>query len=24
LEDGYLRVVEGATTLEEVMRVAKG
>ncbi len=24
IQDGYLRVVEGATTLEEVMRVAKG
>lgn len=24
LQDGYLRVVEGATTLEEVMRVANG
>jgi type IV pilus assembly protein PilB len=23
LQDGYLRVVEGTTTLEEVMRVAK-
>ena len=23
LQDGYLRVIEGATTLEEVMRVAK-
>ena len=24
LQDGYLKVIEGITTLEEVMRVAKG